>query len=319
MTAATASEADAVASLPWRGPAEDRPELPLPPGKLPRKRQGTRRKRWRYAAAFADEVIACAGRVHIGPLGQTFWAVVDRETGEIWERTRLLLPGARGEVWTEHLGGEEVVEELGDQGILDYAPEEGSLVRIDATGRGDDAKAFMRFEGGTWAESVCPTEEGNYVWTRKRADVPVECDIRAGAKRWRVDARGMEDESAGYHPSHTVWHWSSGVGRTTDGRSVGWNLVQGINDPPERSERTIWVDGEPFEPGPVEFEGLDGIVFSDGSRLDFGAEAERRKEENRLIVKYTYRQPFGHFSGSLPDGITLERAAGVMEFHDARW
>ena len=41
----------------------------------------------------------------------------------------------------------------------------------------------------------------------------------------------------------------------TDGRSVGWNLVAGINDPPERSERAIWIDGEPFEPGPVEFDG----------------------------------------------------------------
>jgi hypothetical protein len=314
-----AAAEEALASLPWRAPEGERPELPLPPGKMPRRSHGARRKRWRYAAAFAEEVIACAARIHIGPLGQTFWAVVDREDGEIYERTRMLLPGARGEVWTEHLGGEEVVEELGDQGILDYAPDEGSLVRIDAAGRGPDAKAFMRFGGGTWAESVCPTSEGSYVWTRKRADVPVECDIRAEGRRWRVEARGMEDESAGYHPGHTVWSWSSGVGRTSDGRSLGWNLVEGINDPPERSERAIWVDGEPFEPGPVSFEGLDAIEFADGSRLEFGAEAERRREENKLIVKYAYRQPFGHFSGTMPGGIELERGTGVMEHHDAHW
>jgi hypothetical protein len=293
--------------------------LPLPPAKLPRRRAGRRRKTWRYAAAFADEVMACAGRVHVGPLAQTFWAVVDREERRIWERTRMLLPGARGEVWTEHLGGEEVVEELGDQGVLDYAPDEGSLVRIDGRGRGAEVRAFLRFGEGKWAESVCPTEEDNYVWTRKRADVPVECDIRAGGRRWRLQARGMEDESAGYHPAHTVWSWSAGVGRATDGRSVGWNLVQGINDPIERSERAIWIDGEPFEPGPVEFDGLDGIYFEDGTRLDFGAECERSKEENRLIVRYAYRQPFGHFTGTMPGDIELERGAGVMEFHDARW
>ena len=34
----------------------------------------------------------------------------------MWEKTRMLLPGARGDVWTEHLGGEEVVAELGDLG-----------------------------------------------------------------------------------------------------------------------------------------------------------------------------------------------------------
>ena len=307
--------------LPWRGPGEGKPEdLPLPPEKLPMRRGGRWRKRWRYVGAFSEELFVCAARVHVGPLVQNFWAVCDRRSGEIWERTRMLLPGARGDVWTEHLGGEEVVAELGDIGVLDYAPDEGSLVRIDSAGRGpDDARAFLRLHGGRWVESICPTDEGQYVWTRKRADVPVECDVRIGDRRWKVEARGMEDESAGYHPRHTVWSWSSGVGRTTDGRSVGWNLVSGVNDPPERSERAIWIDGEPTEPGPVSFDGLQAIDFADGSRLTFDKEFERSKEEKRLFVRYTYRQPFGSFSGSLPGGIELERGLGVMEFHDAVW
>jgi hypothetical protein len=309
-----------IASLPWRGPNGARPELPLPPEKLPLRRGGRWRKRWRYVAGFADEVMVCAARVHVGPLVQNFWAVCDRESGEMYEKTRMLLPGARGDVWTEHLGGEEVVAELGDLGVLDYAPDEGSLVRIDSDVRGpDDCRAFIRCHGGRWAESICPTEEGQYVWTRKRADVPMELDVRVGDQRWKVEARGMEDESAGYHPRHTVWSWSSGVGRTTDGRSVGWNLVAGINDPPERSERAIWLDGQPSEPGPVVFDGLDAIDFGDGSRLSFSKEFERSRDENRLLVKYTYRQPFGSFTGTLPGGIELERGLGVMEFHDATW
>ncbi|MGI9020961.1 MAG: DUF2804 domain-containing protein [Solirubrobacterales bacterium] len=311
---------NAISSLPWRGPDGERPDLPLPPGKMPLRSGGRMRKRWRYVGAFADELFVCAARIHVGPLVQSFWVVCDRESGEMWERTRLLLPGARGEVWTEHLGGEEVVAELGDLGVLDYAPDEGSLVRIDADVRGsDDVRAFLRCHGGTWAEAICPTDEGQYVWTRKRADVPIEVDVRVGDRRWRVKARGMEDESAGYHPKHTVWSWSAGVGRTTDGRSVGWNLVSGINDPPERSERAIWVGGKPFEPGPVEFEDLEAIAFDDGSRLRFAKEFERSKEENRLIVKYTYRQPFGTFTGTLPGGLELESGLGVMEFHDATW
>ncbi|MEO8092330.1 MAG: DUF2804 family protein [bacterium] len=318
----TAAPADtAIAPLPWRGPGEGRPaDLPLPPSKMPWRRGGRMRKRWRYVAAFSEELLVCAARVHVGPLGQNFWVVCDRESGEMWERTRMLLPGARGDVWTEHLGGEEVVAELGDLGVLDYAPDEGSLVRIDSDVRGpDDARAFLRLGAGRWVESVCPTDEGQYVWTRKRADVPVECDVRIGDRRWRVKARGMEDESAGYHPRHTVWSWSTGVGRTTDGRSVGWNLVSGINDPPERSERAIWIDGEPTEPGPVSFDGLEAIDFGDGARLRCDKEFERSKEEKRLYVRYTYRQPFGSFSGTLPGGIELESALGVMEFHDAVW
>ena len=277
------------------------------------------RKRWRYVGAFADELLVCAARVHVGPFAQNFWAVCDRETNEMWEKTRMILPGARGDVWTEHLGGEEVVAELGDLGVLDYAPDEGSLVRIGAGVRGPDVRAFLRLHGGNWVESVCPTDEGQYVWTRKRVDVPVELDVRIGERRWRVEARGMEDESAGYHPKHTVWSWSTGVGRLRDGRSVGWNLVAGITDPPERSERAIWVDGEPSEPAPVVFDGLDAVDFADGSRLEFTKEFERSKEENRWLVKYTYRQPFGTFTGTLPGGLQLERGLGVMEFHDATW
>lgn len=302
----------AAGSLPWRGPGPGRPELPLPPDEMPMRRGGGWRKRWRYLGAYCDELLLCAARVQVGPLGQTFWAICDREGRRMWERTKLRLPGARGEVWTESLDAE---------GAVEHGSDEGSLVRIEAhrVEEEEEVRAFLRVGAGSWVESVCPTDEGEYVWTRKRADVPVACDVRVGERRWRVEARGMEDESAGYHPRHTVWSWSAGVGRTRDGRSVGWSLVSGINDPPERSERAVWVDGEPFEPGPVSFEGLDALAFDDGSRLEFSGECERRRQESRLIVRYTYRQPFGSFTGSLPGGLELDRALGVMEYHDAYW
>jgi hypothetical protein len=247
----------------------------------------------------------------VGPLGQTFWVVWDREQRRMLERTKTLMPGARGEVWTE--GGD-------GYGLVDHAPDEGSVVRIESHHpEAGEVRAFLRVGLGRWVEAVCPAEGGEYVWTRKRADLPVECDVRIGDRRWRVKARGVEDESAGYHPRHTVWSWSAGVGRTSDGRAVGWNLVSGINDPPERSERAIWVDGEPSEPGPVSFDGLRAIAFDDGARLEFAEECERRREERRVVVRYAYRQPFGSFSGSLAGGVELERGLGVMEHHDAHW
>ena len=309
---ATRSLALSDPSLPWRGPGEDRPDLPLPPEQLPLRRGGLWRKRWRYAAAFSDELFVCAARVNVGPLGQTFWAIWDRGERTMWERTRFLFPGARGDVWTE--GGDGA-------GQILHAPDEGSVVRIEAKDpEVGEVRAFLRFGGGgRWVEAVCPTEDGEYVWTRKRVDVPVEADVRFGSRRLNSKARGVEDESEGYHPRHTVWSWSAGVGTTADGRSVGWNLVSGINDPPERSERGIWIDGEPREPGPVEFEGLEAIAFDDGARLDFTGECERRKEESRLFVRYSYRQPMGTFSGTLPGGIVLASGLGVMEHHDAEW
>lgn len=297
-------------ALPWRGPDGRPDDLKLPPERMPLRFAGNNRKRWRYLGAFGEEAMVCAARVQVGPLGQTFWAVWDREERKLHERTVLRLPGARGEVWTE--GGEG--------GSVDYAPQEGSLVRIEAEhDEAGEVRAFLRGGEGTWAECVCPNGEGGYVWTRKRADVPVECDIRLGERRIRATLRGVEDESAGYHPRHTVWSWSAGVGELTDGRGVGWNLVQGVNDPPENSERAIWIDGKPFEPGPVRFDGLESVTFDDGSALRCHAEAERSKAENKRIVKYSYRQPFGTFTGALPGGLELASGYGVMESHDASW
>ena len=302
----------ATPSLPWRGPNPGRPDLPLPPTGMPLRRGGRWLKHWRYVGAYCDELLLCVARVHVGKLGQTFWAICDREGNQMWERTRLRLPGARGEVWTEKLDG--------SGGIINHAPNEGSLVRIDAPRHeAGPVRAILRVGGGRWIESICPTAEGQYVWTRKRADVAIECDVRVGERRWRVPARGVEDESGGYHPHHTVWSWSAGVGTTKDGRSLGWNLIAGINDPPRESERAIWVDGRPSEPGPVEFDGLDAIAFDDGSRLGFQSECERRRQENLLLVRYSYRQPFGTFSGTMPGGLELDRGLGVMEHHDAHW
>jgi hypothetical protein len=278
---------------------------------MPLRRGGVWRKRWRYVGAFCDELLLVAARVRVGPLGQTFWVVWDREGRRMWERTRTLIPGARGEVWTEVAGRD---------GHVDHADDSGSLLRIEARHPdAGEARAFLRLGAGEWVEAVCPNESGEYVWTRKRADVPVACDIRIGDRRWRMEARGIEDESAGYHPHHTVWSWSAGVGSTSDGRALGWNLVSGINDPEQRSERAIWVAGEPSEPGRVSFDGLESIVFDDGARLDFARECERRVERNRVVARYAYRQPLGSFTGTLAGGLELASGLGVMEHHDARW
>ena len=303
------------AGLPWRGPGPGRPELSLPPGKVPIRREGTWRKRWRYLGAFSDELMLCAARVQVGPVGQTFWAIWEREHGDLHERTRTIAPGlARGEVWTQgHEGG--------DEGRIDWAPDTGgTLVRIEAAERSgaERVRGFLHAGEGEWVEAVCPTGEGeNYVWTRKRP-VAVECDVRIGERRIRVEARGVEDESCGFHPHHTVWDWSAGVGEARDGRAVAWNLVAGVNDPERGSERAVWIDGAPAdEPPPARFDGLDAIELGD-ARLAFTAEAERSKEQSKPFA-YSYRQPFGVFEGTLPGGIELASGLGVMEHHEADW
>ena len=137
-------------------------------------------------------MILTTARVRVGPMSQTFWAIWDRERGELIERTRMTMPlVARGEVWTELANGEHT-------GSIDWAPPEGgTLVRIEAGGRasGEPVRGFLHAGEGPWVEAICPTAEGdNYVWTRKRV-VDVRCDVRIGGRRIRTEARGVEDES----------------------------------------------------------------------------------------------------------------------------
>lgn len=274
--------------IPWRGPGPGRPDLPVPPARMPILRRGNVRKRWRYVGVFGPELMLCAARVEVGPLRQSFWSLWDREERSEHGRTRL-----RG-------GGDVVLE--------------GSELSIE----GEGVRARLRLGEAAEVESLCPSGERGYGWTRKRAGVPVTGTVQTPRGRFEVEARGVDDESAGYHRRHTSWHWSAGVGRAADGREVAWNLVEGINDPPRDSERAIWLDGRPREPGPVDFDDLAAIEFGEGAKLDFAAESERARDDNLLLFRSAYRHRFGTFSGSL-DGAELAEGYGVMESHEAVW
>ena len=125
----------------------------------------------------------------------------------------------------------------------------------------------------------------------------------------------MIDESAGHHARHTAWRWTCGVGTAASGAAVAWNLVDGVHDAPERSERAVWIDGDPQPVGPVAFaadlSGVDGLAFA--------AEAPRARHENLGLLRSDYEAPFGTFSGTLPIAGELREGYGVMERHDVRW
>jgi hypothetical protein len=105
-----------------------------------------------------------------------------------------------------------------------------------------------------------------------------------------------------------------------DGRAVAWNLVDGVHDTPGASERSVWIDGEPTELGPVTFGAdLGGAAFAEGGALTFTAESTRAREDNLLVFRSSYEQPFGTFAGSLPHAGALAEGYGVMERHDVVW
>jgi hypothetical protein len=139
--------------------------------------------------------------------------------------------------------------------------------------------------------------------------------VALGGRPRTLDARAVIDDSAGYHARRTAWRWSAGVGVAVSGAQVAWNLVDGVHDAPEASERTVWIDGEPHEVGPVRFApGLEAV-----GDLRFSAEAVRASSENLVIMRSDYEQPFGTFSGGLPVAGELREGYGVMERHEVVW
>jgi hypothetical protein len=224
----------------------------------------------------------------MGPIPQRFWAIAEPERPVVTRTTM----GA---------GGVRI---------------EGSHGSVDA----GDVRIDMRFEEDGGVESLHPSGRSGFVWTRKQAGIPVRGSVEVGGRRFELDCLGVIDDTAGYHERHTSWRWCAGVGRTADGERVGWNLVTGVNDPPKASERAIWIGGDEFEPGPVEIaEDLSRIGFEEGGELRFTAWSERAERTNLLLVRSSYRQPFGTFTGELPGGFVLSDGLGVMEWHDVRW
>ena len=281
--------------LPWRGvggnpilrqavgATRGRPPVPHPPDPMPGWRGGRPLKAWTYIGAYGPDVMLCAARARVGPVPVAWWAVWDRGSGRMLART------ARGR------GGVEV-----DARRLVVA---GRRVRLQ-----------LEIDDGESIEVVSPHGD-EYVWTRKRGGVRARGWLELDGERRPLDLRAIVDESAGYHARRTSWRWSAGVGVAASGAAVAWNLVDGIHDAAEASERTVWVDGRPHEVGHVAF----AADLSSVGGLRFSAEAVRARRENLLVLRSEYEQPFGTFAGELPVAGELRAGWGVMERHDVRW
>lgn len=274
--------------LPYRGPfGAPRPAglagLRLPPAPMPARQRLRPLKAWRYVGVFGPELMACLGVVRIGPARQQFWAVWDRVSGRLHEHTSL------------------------GHGCVRLQTGAGAI-------RDRDVQLELRLEETAGIETVCRHGD-SYAWTRKQGGIRARGTVMIAGVPRTLEGRAVIDDTAAYYARHTSWCWSAGVGVSAVGGEVAWNLVSGVNDPPSGSERTVWLAGEPSEPPPSTF--APDLASVDGLR--FTPEAVRERRDNKLLIRSSYRQPFGAFSGELPGGVALAEGYGVMEEHDVWW
>jgi hypothetical protein len=250
---------------------------------MPLLRGGRPLKAWTWIGAFGPELMLCAARVRIGVVPIAWWAVWDRAGGRLVQRDAF------------------------GRGGVELSPRR---LRV----RGRAVQLDLALGTGAPVEVVSPHGD-QHIWTRKRAGVPARGWVSLDGTRRELELRAVVDESAGYHARHTAWRWSAGVGTAASGAAVAWNLVDGIHDGPERSERAVWIDGEPHPVGPSEFaEDLSAV-----GDLAFAAEAMRSRRQDLGLLASEYAAPFGSFSGTLPVAGPLREGWGVMERHEARW
>jgi hypothetical protein len=261
--------------LPVRGRVGDL-GVPIPPRRMPAMQKGRPLKRWHYVGVYRGDVMLCVGDARVAGIRQRWWAVALPD-GSLFEGGR----GVSVDPGRVHV-----------RGVLDL---------------------HLSLPGGV--EVVSPHGR-SYVWTMKLAPVHVRGTVTAAGRTFELDGDdGFVDNSAGYHARHTAWKWSAGIGRATDGRAVAWNLVDGVHDRLENSERTVWIDGVPREVPPQAF--ADDL--SRVGDLEFREWSARASNRNLIVMRNRYRQPFGEFSGTLPGGLALAEGHGVMEEHDVLW
>jgi hypothetical protein len=274
---------------PYRGSTAGRPVgVPFPPEPMPPKWAGTLLKRWHYVTFWSPEVVLCVNQIHVGPIAQEYWGVLDRTAKHFVQRTNYLTRKVT-------LSPTRMTLDERDLGV-------------DLPIRPDDEFEVYRPEGRA------------YTWARKQYAARATAEVRLGTRTLRPEGAVFIDIQAGYHPRETSWRWSAGTGVDQHGRRIAWNAIVGLADSPTSSERTLWIEGVGKEIDPVRFtpDGLT-VTFSDGARLAFRQEAVISKRVNLVVIKSRYDHGFGVWEGTLRGGLVVRDGVGIREYMDAVW
>lgn len=274
---------------PYRGSGFDPPaDLPIPPARMPLLRHWQLRKNWHYVSFWSPQLSLCAASASVGPLKQHYWGIWDRSAKEFREGNHIVKRPVK--ISADRL-------EVNDAGTI-----------ID-----------ISFPSTSSFEVYRPANRA-YIWSHKDYSANASGTVTHDGTTLTVGGVMFVDVNAGYHERQTRWRWAAGAGLDKQNRLIAFNAIEGLFDTPNNSERTIWIDGAAQEVGPTKFtDDLSAVSFTEGGTLRFEPEALIEKHDNYLVVRSDYFHWFGTFSGTLPGGIELGEAHGVMENHNALW
>lgn len=180
--------------------------------------------------------------------------------------------------------------------------------------------------------SLCtPTGVSGWTYTQKSSALDVTGKININGNRVEPDKlMGLTDYTAGYLRRETNWRWASMSSILPNGKTLGINLSNGVNETGE-SECCFWYDHVFHKSHGVHFyfDRLDPmkpwIIHCNDDKIDltFTPLGVREEKINALLIASNFKQLFGRYSGTLEseDGekIVIKDQLGFAETHYAKW
>lgn len=228
------------------------------------------------------------------------------------------------------------VFEAGGSRIEMRADENGFRKSLVATLK-DGTEINLRFcdaQPGYEPMRIC-TQTGATGWTyaQKVAGVPAQGQIDGPAGSFDFEALGAlahHDYTSGFLRRETYWNWACFSARDKDGRALGLNVSNGVNET-GFTENCFWVDGRLVKTDLVliEFddEDLDAPwrIRSGDGRVDltFQPAGGYHAVGGNDQIASNFHQMFGHFEGTLTDPelgpVSIQKLGGFSETQYLKW
>lgn len=289
-----------------------------------------RRKKWQYQVIVTPEVIVLYAIVDLNYACSAFLSAFDLNTGKTYDKSFLGLPLlSRVHITDEPSTGLEASFITPGTKLLVEGYLKGMGLYVNTEGLELRARVTCNFKHALTV--IAPVEEGLVNVTQKIISGSVNGSLTVAGKKYDL-SQGLAgtDYTQGYLARRTCWRWAMGMGRLVDGTPFGFNLVEGINEGPLSNENAFWV-GDKFylvERPVFEWNAHDlmdnwRIETMDGKiKLTFSPKFIHKEHKNLLLIKSTFAQPVGLFSGTveLDDrSFTFTNAGGVTETQDSTW
>jgi hypothetical protein len=295
-----------------------------------------RLKHWQYTSLATESHFVAFAVAQLGYVASWFVYVVELSSGRMWQRDALA-PLGRGLTMAPSSLSGRTVWQRGRERVA-IAHQQGAFdLELDCRIEGRPLRGHARVVLGQGLALVhllsqeSELRKQRVAYTHKDAAMPAQLSLQWDGAHLPPTGLAAFDWTRTVALRHTSWNWASLAHALPDGRRVGLNLSAKVyvDIAGRQLENALWLDGRLHALDNVEFVLPDQPtreawrIHGDHVDLRFEPMATRQQHVNLGIVRSRFVQPFGHFSGWLQvprsERLTLQRALGVVEDHDALW